>query len=118
MDTELVAALRQCDGGSLQTVVMVRDDFWMAASRFMSDVEVEIVQGVNVAAVDLFSVKHARKILQAFGRAYGDLDACPNLDNDAFVEQTVLGLSQDGKVVSVQLSLFAEMVKGLSLIHI
>ena len=34
-NTELVAALRQCDGEHLQAVVMVRDDFWMAATRFM-----------------------------------------------------------------------------------
>ena len=34
-NTELIAALRQCDGEHLQAVVMVRDDFWMAATRFM-----------------------------------------------------------------------------------
>ena len=32
-NTELVQALRHCDGGRLQCVVMVRDDFWMAATR-------------------------------------------------------------------------------------
>ena len=35
-NTELVAALRQCDGEHVQAVVMVRDDFWLAASRFMA----------------------------------------------------------------------------------
>ena len=39
-NTELVAALRQCDGEHVQAVVMVRDDFWMAATRFMSDLEI------------------------------------------------------------------------------
>ena len=34
-NTELVEALRQCDGGRVQCIVMVRDDFWMAATRFM-----------------------------------------------------------------------------------
>ena len=34
-NTELVEALRQCDGGRVQCIVMVRDDFWMAVSRFM-----------------------------------------------------------------------------------
>ena len=29
-NTELVQALRQCDGGRVQCIVMVRDDFWMA----------------------------------------------------------------------------------------
>src|SRR5262249_833982 len=33
---ELVQALRQCDGGRVQALVMVRDDFWMAATRFMA----------------------------------------------------------------------------------
>ena len=33
-NTELVQALRQCDGGRVQCVVMVRDDFWLAVSRF------------------------------------------------------------------------------------
>jgi serine/threonine protein kinase len=36
---ELVQALRQCDGGRVQCIVMVRDDFWMAATRFMRALE-------------------------------------------------------------------------------
>ena len=43
--TELVDALRQCDGGHVQALVMVRDDFWLAASRFMRDLEVRLVEG-------------------------------------------------------------------------
>ena len=41
-NTELVAALRQCDGEHLQAVVMVRDDFWLAATRFMRDLEIRL----------------------------------------------------------------------------
>lgn len=33
--SELVRALRQCDGGTVQCLVLVRDDFWMPVSRFM-----------------------------------------------------------------------------------
>src|SRR5262249_15251020 len=33
-------------------------------------------------------------------------------DQDAFLDQAVAGLGQDGKVISVRLALFAEMVKG------
>ena len=29
-NTDLMQALRQCDGGRVQCIVMVRDDFWMA----------------------------------------------------------------------------------------
>src|SRR5262245_25057366 len=34
--TELVQALRQCDGEHVQCLVLVRDDFGMAATRFMN----------------------------------------------------------------------------------
>src|SRR5262249_50846151 len=72
-NTELVKALRQCDGGRVQGLVMVRDDFWMAATRFMASLEISLLQGHNCAAVDLFDLRHARKVLTAFGRAFGAL---------------------------------------------
>jgi len=42
-DAELVTAFRQCDGTQLQAIVMVRDDFAMAAARFMDLLETPIV---------------------------------------------------------------------------
>jgi serine/threonine protein kinase/formylglycine-generating enzyme required for sulfatase activity len=114
-NAELVAALRQCDGEHVQAVVMVRDDFWMAATRFMRDLETRLVEGENSAAVDLFDLDHARNVLQAFGRAFGKL---PERLTDAskkqsdFLKQSVIGLAEEGKVVSVRLALFAEMMKG------
>ena len=60
-NTELVQALRQCDGGRVQCIVMVRDDFWMAATRFMRDLEVRLVEGQNSAAVDLFPIRPCRE---------------------------------------------------------
>jgi formylglycine-generating enzyme required for sulfatase activity/tetratricopeptide (TPR) repeat protein len=111
---ELVAALRQCDGEHVQAIVLVRDDFWMAATRFMGDLEIELIQGQNVAAVDLFDPRHARKVLAAFGQAYGTLPGRGELDRDqdAFLDQAIAELAQDGKVICVRLALFAEMVKG------
>ena len=38
----------------VQAVVLVRDDFWMAATRFMRDLEIRLLEGENSAAVDLF----------------------------------------------------------------
>jgi serine/threonine protein kinase/formylglycine-generating enzyme required for sulfatase activity len=114
-DSELVQALRQCDGGRVQCLVLVRDDFWLAVSRFMGDLEVELVQGHNMALVDLFDAAHARKVLGAFGRAFGKLPEQAGertKEQQGFVEQAVSGLAQDGKVVSVRLALFAEMMKG------
>ena len=114
-ETELVNALRQCDGGNLQAIVMVRDDFSMAASRFMRELETPIIEGYNFATVDLFDVGHAAKVLTKFGQAFGKLPLqSVNLSDDQsdFIRSVASGLAQDGKVVSVRLALFAEMVKG------
>ncbi len=56
-NTDLVQALRQCDGGRVQCIVMVRDDFWMAATRFMRELEIRLLEGQNSAAVDLFDMR-------------------------------------------------------------
>ncbi len=48
-ETELIAALRQCDGEHVQALCLVRDDFWMAATRFMRDLEIDLVPDRNVA---------------------------------------------------------------------
>jgi serine/threonine protein kinase/formylglycine-generating enzyme required for sulfatase activity len=112
---ELVQALRQCDGGRVQAVVMVRDDFWLAVSRFMQALENRVVEGENSRLVDLFDPRHARKVLTAFGRAFGafaEEERGLRKEEDAFLDQAVSGLVQDGKVISVRLALFAEMVKG------
>ncbi len=114
-NTELVQSLRQCNGGRLQAVVMVRDDFWMAATRFMRDLEVRLVEAQNSGAVDLFDIDHARKVLSAFGRAFGKLpenSGETSKDQKEFLNLAVAGLSQEGKVISVRLALFAEMMKG------
>jgi serine/threonine protein kinase len=114
-NTELVQALRQCDGGRLQCIVMVRDDFWMAVIRFMRELEIRLVEGHNSAAVDLFPVRHAEKVLAAFGRAFGVLpESSSEMSKDQrhFLGQAVSGLAQEGKVICVRLALFAEMMKG------
>ncbi|HUG89252.1 MAG TPA: hypothetical protein VML55_00355, partial [Planctomycetaceae bacterium] len=114
-DAALVAALRQCDGGRLHAIVMVRDDFAMAAARFMDALDVPIVQGRNFATVDLFDVPHAAKILTRFGQAFGTLPPPPGRPSDEqqrFVEAAAAELADDGQVVCVRLALFAEMLKG------
>jgi eukaryotic-like serine/threonine-protein kinase len=113
--TELVQALRQCDGVRVQAVVLVRDDFSMALIRFLDELEIKIIQGQNFAAVDLFDLRHAKKVLTAFGRAFGALP--DNRDEitegqKEFLNQAISGLSQDGRIISVRLALFAEMIKS------
>jgi serine/threonine protein kinase/formylglycine-generating enzyme required for sulfatase activity len=110
---ELIQALRQCDGERVQAVVLVRDDFWLAISRFLRELEVDLVPSQNIALIDLFDGDHAKKVLAAFGLAYGRLPwSTPSREQKEFLSQAVGGLAQDGKVICVRLALFAEMVKG------
>ncbi len=114
-NTELVQALRQCDGSHLQCIVMVRDDFWLAVSRFLRELEVRLVEGENSSLADLFDLDHAQKVLTAFGRAFGKLpDGTRDVtaDQREFLQQSVAGLAEEGKVICVRLALFAEMMKG------
>jgi serine/threonine protein kinase/formylglycine-generating enzyme required for sulfatase activity len=114
-ESHLVQALRQCDGSRVQCIVMVRDDFWMATTRFMRELDLRLREGENSAAVDLFPVRHAERVLLAFGRAFGVLPEDPSKissDQKAFIKQSAAGLAEDGKVVCVRLALFAEMMKG------
>lgn len=114
-NTELMQALRQCDGGKVQCILMVRDDFWLAVSRFMRELEVRLVEGNNIALTDLFDPDHARKVLAAFGRAFGKLPENvreTTKEQKQFLKQSVDGLAQGGKVICVRLALFAEMLKG------
>jgi hypothetical protein len=112
---ELLPALRQCDSGRVQCIVMVRDDFWLAVSRFVRDLEVDLVPGRNISLVDLFDLDHARKVLAAFGRAFGKLPenaGAVTQEQKESLKQAVSGLAQDNKVICVRLALFAEMLKG------
>lgn len=113
--TDLVQALRQCDGGRVQCIVMVRDDFWLAVSRFLRELEIRLVEGQNSALTDLFDQHHARKVLAAFGRAFGklpDQSGETTKEQKDFLKQSVAGLAEEGKVICVRLALFAEMMKG------
>ncbi len=99
---ELARALRHCDGGRVQALLLIRDDFYMAATRFMQGVEVLLQEGHNQAAVDLFDPRHARKVLAAFGRAYEALPADGSLSESEsrFLDGAVDGLAEDGRVIS------------------
>ncbi|HQR08861.1 MAG TPA: protein kinase [Gemmatales bacterium] len=113
--TELLQALRHCDGSRLQCIVMVRDDFWLAVSRFMRNLEVELDANRNILLVDLFDLDHARKVLAALGRAFGKLPdnaAETTKEQKEFLKRAVSELAQENRVISVRLALFAEMMKN------
>ena len=115
LNSELVQALRQCDGGHVQCLVLVRDDFWLTVSRFMRELEVRLIEGQNTALVDLFDLEHARKVLGAFGRAFGKLPenvSDKTREQREFLTQSIAGLAEEGKIICVRLALFSEMMKG------
>ena len=114
-ESELVHALRQCDGVHVQAILMVRDDFWMAVTRLMNELEVDLVPGRNSASVDLFDVRHAERVLAAFGVAFDAISADPRRrteEQKRFLKHAVEQTAQDGKVICVRLALMAEMLKG------
>ncbi len=111
---QLTDALRQCDGGRVQAIMLVRDDFWMQVTRLLHVLEVPLLEGRNSAAVDLFDVRHAAAVLGEFGIAYGKLPAKIDDWSDEqrrFIELAASNLAVDGRVVPVRLALFVEMIK-------
>jgi serine/threonine protein kinase/formylglycine-generating enzyme required for sulfatase activity len=110
----LTDAFLQCDGSTVQAIVMVREDFWISVSRFLREVDVPILERENSAMVDLFDLDHAAKVLGLFGKAYGKLPDSTkdwNQDQNEFVRQAIQGLSHDEKVISVRIALLADMMK-------
>ncbi len=94
---------------------MVREDFWISVSRFMKELDIPILERQNSAMVDLFDLEHAAKILGLFGKAYGKLsDSSKNWSQgqQEFIRQAIHGLSQDRKVISVRIALFADMMRS------
>src|SRR5262249_39358536 len=105
----------QCNPGRVQCIVTVRDDFWLAVSRFLRELEIRLLEGQNSALVDLFDTDHAKKVLAAFGRAFGKLPGNandPSKERKEFLNQAGSGLAKEGKVMSVRLALFVGMKKG------
>ncbi len=114
-DAPLVRALRQCDGNRLQTVLMIRDDFYVSVSRLMKEIDRPILQEHNCAMVDLFDTAHAISVLRKFGTAYGKLPEPPaelTPDQLQFLDASVAGLAEGDRVISVRLALFAEMIRS------
>ncbi len=112
--TELAQALAACDGQRLQCVLLVRDDFWTPLSRFLKVIDVRQEEGRNLALVDRFYLRHAKRVLVAFGQNDGMLRSSGRLTRQqtAFVRHAVAGLAEEGKIICVRLVLFAQMVKG------
>jgi serine/threonine protein kinase len=112
---ELADVLRQCDGETIQAILMVRDDFWSSVSEFLEDLDVPMLERENAARVDLFDLDHAEHVLELFGQAYERLPkdrSSWSEQQKQFLQTAVEGLAENRKVISVRLALFAEMMKS------
>jgi eukaryotic-like serine/threonine-protein kinase len=115
-DGELIRALRHCDGRGLQALLLVRDDFWMAITRFARALEVPLVEGQNSNAVELFNLEHAQRVLLELGRALGRIpagaDLGPGAEPGRFLKRAVEQIAgPDGRIIPVRLTLLAAMLR-------
>lgn len=113
-DQDLTAALRQCDGDRLQSLLLVREDFWGSISRFFRDLQQRISDRSNAMALPLLDEPHARRVLEAYGRALGVLPAEPqpiSRNERQFIKLAVQAVAEQGQVICVHLSVLAETCK-------
>ena len=114
-ESELLQALRQCDGRNVQTLLIVRDDFWLATTRLMQALDIPLIEGDNLGFIDLFDKRHAANVLWALGSAIGALPS--RLDeltpeNDRFINRAIEELAEDGRISPIRLVLFTEMARN------
>jgi serine/threonine protein kinase len=114
-EQELTEAVRQCSADRLQTLLLIRDDFWLSVSQFFRCLQRRIEEGRNAMALPLLDERHARRVLEAFGRVHGCLppgDQPLASSQERFVREAVSSLSRRGRVICVHLSVFAETCRN------
>ncbi len=111
----MVQAIRQCDGESLQAMILVRDEFWSEISQFMQMMELSLSDGFNASNHPLMNKVHAKRVLESFGRAYEMLppfDSQLTAAQKTFIDTVIDGLAQDETVLCVRIAMFAELMKN------
>jgi len=100
----------------MQCLLLVRDEFTVAVHRFMKSLGCEVRDNLNYQLIDLFDADFAREVLFEYGRGDGRLpDKLAELTNAqrTFLDRVIADLrDEDGKVVTVQLALLAQMLEG------
>jgi len=111
----LASALRQCDGRTLQSILLIRDEFWVSITEFLRAVDVKMSEGFNLRCVSPFDDDHARRVLHILGSAYQKLPADAeqlSSSQQEFLTTAVNEISEDGRTTSIKIALTAEMLKG------
>ncbi len=113
--SELVRALRHCDGNRISCLISVRDDYWTRTQEFLRLLEVQIQDGRNSQAMQLLDARHATSVLISFGRAYGSIADDPaemDPQKRKFAENAIAAISEEGKVNCGHLSILASVAAG------
>ena len=94
----------------------MRDDFWLAVSRFMRELEVRSSRGRTAPLVDLFDRSTPAGCSPSSAGRYGRLPEPPAAlgpEQERFLDDAVSGLAEDGQGgLACGLALFAEMTKA------
>ncbi len=113
-EPELTRAMRQCDGYALQSILLIRDEFWVSITEWMRALDVKMSEHRNQQCVSAFDATHARKVLHLLGAAYQRLPQDParlTTSQQAFLASAVSDVSEDGRTTCIKLALIAEMLK-------
>lgn len=112
--TTLGEWLRECEGGRLQCLLVVRDDAWVTVSRLLHDLDIPLSTSGNAALLDGLDPLCARQTLAALGRGYGALpsgERALTSDQCAFLDEAIDGLSENGLVRPRRLAWFAHVMR-------
>jgi serine/threonine protein kinase len=108
----LIQALRQCDGKAVQSILLVRDEFWCEISSVMYMLERPLAENSNATALPLMNLQHARRVLESFGRAYESIPSGPLSEAQrTFLEKAIQGMSRENQILCVNLAMFAELMR-------
>jgi serine/threonine protein kinase len=110
--TELGDALAECDGGRVQFVLMIRDDFWSGLERFLQRTDLPVTDDSYRLFVDVFDRQHGERVLTLLGQGAGCLPQRLTTECRQFVRQAVQQLAGAGGTVDcARLSLLAFMLR-------
>lgn len=114
---ELASVLRECDGSSLQSLIIVDENHWADAASICKLADVSLVEGKNFRDMEWLDQNQAKRILDLIGRYHGTLPAWPEQINDSqreFIDSVVRALGEEtgGRVLPLQLAIFGEISNG------
>ncbi|MDB4614603.1 protein kinase [bacterium] len=107
--SELVSAMRHCDGRRCQFLLIVRAEFFASTSRLMRFLEIPLSDSVNSFMAVPFDLEHTKRVLTAYGRAYGRIEG--NREQETFIAQVATEIFEESDVIPVRLAAFAETLR-------